>query len=262
LENVSFKNAVICEYANLVYDGFFLNELDENPNLLSFKNGVYDLKKCYFRCGYPDDNISLSTDYDYQPLIDVNRDLVLEINQYLDSLLPNRDDFMNLISSCLAGSLDENKIHLMVGRPVTGIVRLFQFIREVFGGYFDYGNNNHILKSGRHTSTKKGIRICLLDQLERDDLLTTKYLEQYNSREQKCDGNVFRPQFKTFLISDCVPQIDPIDSQNVLITTFNSNYLLENREINLRNKFSQWKPIFMSMLISRWEKQFGLDLKV
>ena len=40
LENSIFKQGMICEYANLIYDPNFINELNENTNLLCFNNAV------------------------------------------------------------------------------------------------------------------------------------------------------------------------------------------------------------------------------
>ncbi|DAC81723.1 TPA_asm: S3H [Synchytrium chytrid fungus MELD element] len=45
----------------------FLQTLDSNKNLVGFNNGVYDLKENCFREGRPEDNISMSTGYDYGP---------------------------------------------------------------------------------------------------------------------------------------------------------------------------------------------------
>ena len=54
------------ECRKLFYDPSFYERLDENRDLIGFKNGVYDLKNMVFRQGTPDDYISFSTGINYK----------------------------------------------------------------------------------------------------------------------------------------------------------------------------------------------------
>lgn len=67
LSSKAFINSVIKQYAMFVSDETFLPKLDNNPYLLCFANGVYDLEMNLFRPGRPDDHISLFMPYDYVP---------------------------------------------------------------------------------------------------------------------------------------------------------------------------------------------------
>ena len=42
---ISWKDNIMKECASLLYDGEFMNKLDQNPYLLCFKNCVVDFKK-------------------------------------------------------------------------------------------------------------------------------------------------------------------------------------------------------------------------
>ena len=53
------------ESKELHYDNKLESMLDENPMLISFKNGVYDFEQEIFRDGIPEDYISKSTNIDY-----------------------------------------------------------------------------------------------------------------------------------------------------------------------------------------------------
>ena len=44
LKNASFKDNVMKEAREVFYDKRFKDKLDNNPYLIAFKNGVYDLK--------------------------------------------------------------------------------------------------------------------------------------------------------------------------------------------------------------------------
>ena len=68
----SFKNGVVKELANIFLqeDPTFLDKLDNNPNILCFNNGVYDLERSTFRNGVPTDYVTLSTGYEFLTNID------------------------------------------------------------------------------------------------------------------------------------------------------------------------------------------------
>ena len=45
----------------------FIEKLDSNNNLMGFNNGIYDLRTLKFRDGTPEDMITISVGYDYNP---------------------------------------------------------------------------------------------------------------------------------------------------------------------------------------------------
>ena len=51
LKKKAYKDKIIAECAAQFYDSEFEEKLDENPNIIGFENGVYDLKKGIFRTG-------------------------------------------------------------------------------------------------------------------------------------------------------------------------------------------------------------------
>ncbi|QLI60713.1 putative helicase [Scale drop disease virus] len=58
LGNSSYKTSVMRECAELFYKEDFVQQLDTNPYIIAFKNGVYDFKTCIFRQGEPEDMLS------------------------------------------------------------------------------------------------------------------------------------------------------------------------------------------------------------
>ena len=68
------------------------NNLDENPNLLCFKNGVYDFTQKTFRDGIPEDYVSKCTNIDYIELDENNEEqkiIIEEIKDFIAKLFPN-----------------------------------------------------------------------------------------------------------------------------------------------------------------------------
>lgn len=68
LLNTRFKASIITEIAHLLYQLDFFQILDTKPELLCFENGVYDLMLHEFRKGLPQDNLSVSCGYEYNPV--------------------------------------------------------------------------------------------------------------------------------------------------------------------------------------------------
>jgi len=66
LKCAPFKSNVMKEAQEVFYDRRFKDKLDQNPYLIGFKNGVYDLKLCIFRPGRPEDFISKCIPIDYK----------------------------------------------------------------------------------------------------------------------------------------------------------------------------------------------------
>ena len=86
------------------YDGEFEEKLDSNNHLLGFNNGVYDLDAAYFRPGSPDDNISLTTGYDYKEFT-LDHEHIKEIKDFFCKV-QREEDMREYILTLLACYLD------------------------------------------------------------------------------------------------------------------------------------------------------------
>ena len=64
-KNSVFRSKFFCIISKKFYDGNFKQNLDNNPFLIGFNNGIYDLKNKCFRKGIPNDFISSTLNYDY-----------------------------------------------------------------------------------------------------------------------------------------------------------------------------------------------------
>ena len=54
ISTATFKKNLTVSCSNLFYDREFEKKLDQNPDLIGYLNGVYDIKNCYFRAGVPE----------------------------------------------------------------------------------------------------------------------------------------------------------------------------------------------------------------
>ncbi|AYV76011.1 MAG: D5-like helicase-primase [Terrestrivirus sp.] len=117
LNNQGFKNTVIEACAQRFYDPKFEEKLDNNPFLVGFENGVFDLLNGCFREGTPDDFITMSTGYDYKEH-DENDSTVREIEAFFCKLMTEEDMrtyVLTLLSSYFDGRCKDQNFILWTG---------------------------------------------------------------------------------------------------------------------------------------------------
>ena len=118
LRDVSYSNNIITACEGVFYDEKFKDKMDANRKLIGFMNGVYELNTGEFRSGYPDDFITLSTEYDYINY-DGNEPVLKEIERYFDTLLPDKSVQRYVLKSlayCTSGAMTEQKFQIWTGK--------------------------------------------------------------------------------------------------------------------------------------------------
>jgi len=122
------------------------NDFNQNPFLLGFNNGVYDLTLNIFRPYKFDDYMTITTGYDYTTL-DINNPLINELDNILESIQPN-PAHRNLLNQILASGLDGRlyqKLFLLNGAGGNGKGLIASLMKSILGGYA-YQPTNGILK--------------------------------------------------------------------------------------------------------------------
>jgi phage/plasmid-associated DNA primase len=137
LRDDNFKEKIMKECQTMFYDGQFESNLDTNPDLIGFENGVYDLRNAEFRDGRPEDCISLTTGNDF---IEFNEDdeLIITIYNFLSQIFPDRDvrDYvLILLASFLEGRNPNEKFHIWTGVGNNGQSQLLELFELAFGKY-------------------------------------------------------------------------------------------------------------------------------
>ena len=92
LKKTSWKQNIMRECCECFFDGNFINLLDKNTELLSFKNGVLDIANKEFRESRSDDYLSLSTNTDYieyDPNNPEHVEIRGEITEFMEQLFPD-----------------------------------------------------------------------------------------------------------------------------------------------------------------------------
>ncbi|MFN9960369.1 MAG: hypothetical protein ACK55I_45380, partial [bacterium] len=89
LKKTNDKNNIMREAMEIFFDKDFSKNMDSNPYLMCFTNGVFDFKSKEFRDGYPQDYITKTTGI---PFIAFNPDksseIANEIMTFMEQLFP------------------------------------------------------------------------------------------------------------------------------------------------------------------------------
>ena len=94
LRKTQCKQNIMKEASEIFYekDQNFIHNLDKNPYLVCFTNGVYDFTENEFRSGRPDDYISLCTNVKYIPIIKGKKQQIIkeEVESFMKQLFPKK----------------------------------------------------------------------------------------------------------------------------------------------------------------------------
>lgn len=273
------KIKVVKELSSMIRDDNFYNKLNMNPDLIAFKNGVFDLKNNHFRPGEPSDYISLQCNCDYIPYNPNNPGMVSQVFEFFEQVLPNnnvRHYFLNIVASCLQGNFKDNKSYFMQGPGSSGKSTTIKLIEEAFGTYYGTLPISYFTqrRSSSNSTTNELIaiehkRIVCSSETNTNETLNSALLKDLTGgnkfnvrgnfekfREMKFVGRIF------FQINN-MPHLDYVgraEKRRIRIIPFktifeyaNSPFFDKTRhkpiDLYLDVKIRQWVTPFMSYLI-------------
>lgn len=217
----------ICKYVEvLVNDDDAYEKLDENPNLIGFNNGVYDMKTGEFRDGKPDDYLTYTTNYDYLPSEEEKLDMW---NNLLTDIFPDQDVryyYKQVMAATLCGNRKFEQLYMHTGSGGNGKGLLTDLMQMVFGEYYSVMNSNLLTiasKSRNEASSelanKKGKRLAVTTEIEEGSTLQMAAIKQWSggdkisTRELYKSAFEFIPQFTLHMyFNDKQPDLKSVDN--------------------------------------------------
>jgi len=153
MKSAPFKNNVMREASEVFYDRKFKNKLDQNPFLIAFKNGVYDLKANLFRPGSQDDYISKTIPINYREFTHADT-AVSDVKSFLEKIFPDssiRNYFMDVYSDIFVGGNTQKKVYMWTGDGDNGKSIAQNFFEMMLGELAIKFNTQYF--TGKKTST-------------------------------------------------------------------------------------------------------------
>ena len=277
LEDHSFKEKVILELKENLYNPKIRDRLDSNKYLIGFTNGVYDLTKSLFRNGDPQDFISKTVGYDYSPLVneEVNKDLA----DYFDSLFDNQEDkeyLLKTLSYNLSGDKYLEEFYILTGKGANAKGTTIKLIKATLGNYFaeidikNFTDNNRRSGSAQsEIALLEGIRFVTSSEPEESDKIQSSMIKLFSgndsivARQLYCEARSFEPQFAIFIQCNNIPKLSKLDEgviRRLKIIDFNHQFVKEPKlpyqrpiKYDLKSKFENnilYRQTFMNILIT------------
>ena len=285
LRDYGFKEKIMKECQTMFYDPQFESNLDANPDLIGFENGVYDVRNAEFRDGRPEDYISLTTGNDY---IEFKEDdeLIVAIYNFMSQVFPDpdvRDYVLILLSSFLEGRNPNEKFHIWTGVGGNGKSKLLELFELGFGKYtakipvtvLTQKNRGSSNSANPEVARLKGIRTVSTQEPEENERFNVGIMKDWTGGDRiTCrplyrDPFDFKPQFKMVFCCNHLPSLPPDDEgtwRRVSVTEFKSRFV-ENpdpknpyefkKDPYLTEKLYTWKEAFMYILL----EHFGIYKK-
>jgi P4 family phage/plasmid primase-like protien len=281
LENVNFKNNIMTQlcYLYKTHDPDFYVNLDSNPYLIGFNNGVYDFKQNFFRQSTQKDYLTFSTGYDFIEY-DESYSQVKEIYDFLEKIITNkhvREYLLKTLGKALVG-IPEEKFYIWTGLSgANGKSTLVNFLEMTLGDYTTSVDVSLLTNKRSNAGNAspdiirlRGRRLFTFQEPEHDDKLRTGILKQYTggdtivARELFKSPITFKLQGTMVMCCNDLPAVASIDGgtwRRIRVIEFKSRFcenpIKENEfaiDPNLKSKLSEWRPYFMSILIHWYNK--------
>ena len=289
LKRRGVKDNIMREAKEIFYDSDFIDKVDANAKLLCFNNGVIDFDTKIFRKGKPDDYISKSTKISYVKLdISKHKTIMDEINDFMCKLFPEQDlrDYMwQHLASSLIGENNDQTFNIYNGNGSNGKSKLVELMSACLGDYkatvpitLITTKRNSIGGTSSEVVQLKGVRYAVMQEPSKGDRLNEGIMKEITGgdplqgRALFKDSITFIPQFKLVVCTNTLLDVNSNDEgtwRRLCVCEFKSKFCAKEEfddereyqfEIDkkLGEKYVQWCPIFISMLVEKAYTTGGL----
>ena len=281
------KNNIMREAMELFYDDDFIKNMNNKKHLLGFNNGVIDFNTKEFRDGYPDDYITMTTNINYIPFVEIkgNEEHSENMNNCTDFMkklfpVPELNSYMwDHLASTLLGSNKNQTFNVYHGSGSNGKSILTDFMSVTLGEYKGTvpitlvtekrgligGTSDEILKL-------KGKRYAVMQEPSKNVKLNEGIMKELTggdpiqARGLYSESEIFDPQFSLVVCTNNLFDIDSNDDgtwRRIRKCDFKSKFVdctedydkddgyIFEKDKSLKEKLPQMAPVFASMLVNR-----------
>lgn len=280
------KAKIITECKEFFYDNTFADRLDENKQLLCFKNGVIDFSvedELTFRDGQPEDYVSLCTNINYIKLTKKHEPIVNEIKTFMSELFPDEEVCKYMwehLASTLIGTSPDQTFNMYFGAGQNGKSVLTSLMKLILGDYANVhaplslvtGDRANIGGLSPEIVSLKGIRYAVMQEPSKKDVINEGVMKQITSGKDALSGRApyqpttvwFYPQCKLVVACNVLMGVKSNDHgtwrriRTVPFKSLFTNNPVDNDKekphqfklvSNIEDKFEIWKEVMASMLV-------------
>lgn len=200
-KSAPFKSQVMKEAMEVFYDRRFKEKLDQNPWLIGFSNGIYDLKENVFRAGRPEDFISKVLPIEYQEY-DESDTPVQDVIEFLMKVFPDesiRNYFLDMYSDIFVGGNTHKKVFFWTGEGDNGKSVTQGLFEKMLGGLAiklntQYFTGKKIAAGGANPELARAappIRSVMLEEPDANEQLNIGELKKLSGNDSYIARDLF-----------------------------------------------------------------------
>lgn len=279
LSNEAFLGQLMSACGRKFYMKGFMEQLDENYDIIGFNNGVYDLKKKEFRAGIPEDYITMSCGLDYQKY-DSSSDEIKEVMRLFKDIHPDdktREYVYTFLSTLVSGHHKEETLHLFTGCGSNGKSVTFELLKYCFGDYFMSVPITLLTRKrgGAENASPmlaklKGKRLGVLQEPEEGERLSVGLMKELTGNDEITargmfkEPTSFKPQIKFAIPCNNLPEVPARDKgtwRRLRVIQHESEFVdfpdpskknQKKKDVGLKDKLENYASQFLSFLINRY----------
>lgn len=294
LKNSAPKQSIMRECRIVFYNPNFTENLDMNPYIIGFKNGVYDLKNHIFREGRPEDYISKSCPIPYRTY-DKKGEKYKNIELFLEQIFPDesvRRYFLDQYSEIFVGGNSRKIVNFWTGDGDNGKSIMQMLLDKTLGDYTKkidskaitgtkgiIGNANADL-----SRTGGGVRSLTIEEPNDDEVINCGVYKHLSGNDSYFARDLFekgkktkeiKPMYKLTIICNKKPRFRNADKavwNRTRVIPFETTFCKNMSEvpatheerlrqkkfpvdINLSLKLSDMAPVFAYYLLEYRKKE-------
>jgi putative DNA primase/helicase len=226
LKDNTFKKKLVAECEEwFCVNKTFVSLFDEKKHLIGFENGVYDLDAAEFRSGRPEDMLTMSVGYDYNPVSDP--DVRCKLKQFISDIMPDPDVAQFLLTRlayCLHGDKFLHEVYFWIGVGANGKSVLCDLLSKTLGAYC-YSPDVALVTTAKRDSSSanpelakaKGTRLMIMSEPEDNVPFKTSLLkvrsggDRIQARDLYQGMKEFVPQFAMIVTMNNPPNLSSHD---------------------------------------------------
>lgn len=248
-----------------------MNEFDADETLFNCRNGTLDLNSMTFRGHNPEDKITKIADVVYNPDARCSRFM-----QFLAEVMSGDSDKSAFLQKALGYALSGDSryecMFILYGATTrNGKSTLMESVLRVFGDYGLTVAPETIAAKLRSSSGPSedlarlaGKRLANISEPSHGMRLNAAQVksmtgnDSINARFLHCDSFDFRPQFKLYINTNYLPNVDDMSlfsSNRVRVIPFDRHFEPKEQDPDLKNQFAteEAKSAILNWLIAGWQ---------
>lgn len=292
--SVRGERALIDNLSRRLCDESFVSERDQNPHLLGFDNGVWDLREHCLRDGRAEDKITKSCGYDF-PLDDPEEDAdFVEFFRVLRNAVREDDQWEYLarfLASCFELGNKEEHLNIWIGEGGNCKGMVSSLLSNMLGDYFAPLGSGFLAEKKSDPNVAdpvmlslQGKRVVTIDEPSGKNIdvpMMLRITGDVKTPTRALYSNVIvdvKPSFKPILITNKIPAI-PLErtqeralQRRIFIFDWKVNFFGSEDEIGydasnpqhalgmdkdvLKNLLEKATPFFTKWLLKTWHPHY------